>query len=193
MSIGNRNPIKEARRNALQNILESRWGYVETEKRIPGIAVPDFKNPSSINPMLKEVLKNIQATRNREVQGKKDFQLPFDYYLPAVGVLIEFDETQHFTSLRAVALRSYPLQTKIGFDKSRWIALAGKIQAKDNFPLYRDEQRAFYDSVRDIMAPFLGFKPVVRIFQDDVRWEEGDTTSANAKSVLSKIEELSRA
>jgi hypothetical protein len=142
--------------------------------------------------MLKDVLRNIQAARNREVQGKKDLQLSFDYYLPSIGVLIEFDETQHFTSLRSVALRSYPLQVKTGFDKNRWIALADKINAKDNDPPHRDEQRAFYDSVRDILAPLLGFKPVVRIFQDDVRWEEGDTTSLNAKCFLSKIEELSR-
>jgi len=189
---GNRNPVKEARRNALLKVLSDRWGFVETEKRLPGIIVPDFKNPSSINPLLKEVLKNIQATRNREVQGKKDLQLPFDYYLPQIGVLVEFDETQHFSKLRAIALRSYPSQVKIGFDKNRWISLAEEIQAKDNDPLYRDEQRAFYDSVRDILATLLGFKPVVRIFQDDVRWEEGDTTSTNAKSFLAKIEELSR-
>ena len=41
---------------------------------------------------------------------------------------------------------------RLGFSKDRWVALCEEIQAGDNSPIYRDEQRAFYDTVRDISS-----------------------------------------
>src|SRR5207248_5209290 len=101
---------------------------------------------------------------------------------------VEFDERQHFTPLRAISLRSYPVSANMGFSKERWIQLCDQIQAGDNSPIYRDEQRAFYDSVRDILIPELGFKPLVRVFEDDVRWETAPCSAPEAASVLEGIE-----
>jgi hypothetical protein len=64
------------------------------------------------------------------------------------------------------------------------------IRAGDNSPIYRDEQRAFYDAVRDILLPEFGFKPVVGIYENDVRWEAVPSSSPEAATILRGIERL---
>jgi len=189
---GKRNEIKSARRDALRSALSQRWGPVETEKKIQGIFVPDLKNRSDLDPSLQIILKRIEEHRKISIQGKKNWVLAFDFFLPRFGIAIEFDERQHFTPLRAAALRAYPSEIKLGFDKERWIQLSEEIRAGDNSPIYRDEQRAFYDSVRDILAPRMGLKPVIRIFEEDVKWEIDQTKSPTANCILEKIEALSK-
>ena len=105
-------------------------------------------------------------------------------------LIIEFDERQHFTPLRATSLQFYPSNTPLGFDKTRWIQLANEIQAGDNSPIYRDEQRAFYDSIRDIIAPRIGLQPVVRIFEEDVLWEKEHEQAKNSQKVLFEIQQV---
>ena len=189
---GKKNEVKSARREALRKALSQLWGPVEVEKKIQGIFVPDLKNRADMDPTLQVILQRIEACREISIQGKKNWVLAFDFFLPRIGVAIEFDERQHFTPLRATALRAYPSKTKLGFDKERWIQLSEQIRAGDNSPIYRDEQRAFYDSVRDILAPRMGLKPVVRIFEEDVKWENDQSTSTKANCIFEKIEALSK-
>jgi hypothetical protein len=189
---GKRNEVKSARREALRKTLSEIWGPLEVEKKIQGITVPDLKNRSGIDPTLQIILQRLEDYRQISIQGKKHWVLAFDFFLPRIGVAIEYDERQHFTPLRATALRAYPSKIKLGFDKERWIQLSEEIRAGDNSPIYRDEQRAFYDSVRDILAPRMGLKPVVRIFEEDVKWESDQSTSTAANCILEKIESLSK-
>ena len=42
--------------------------------------------------------------------------------------------------------------------------------AKDNHPPYRNEQRAWYDTLRDFMPAIKGLKPTVRVFAGDLMW-----------------------
>lgn len=187
---GKRNIVKSARREALCKVLSQLWGPVETEKKFAGVCVPDFMNKSSMDSTLQKILQNVEAHRQISIQGKKNFVLSFDIFLPDVGVAIEFDERQHFTPLRAVALRAYPDGVSLGFDKTRWIQLSEQFRAGDNSPIYRDEQRAFYDSIRDILGPRIGLKPIVRVFEDDVQWEVNHDASAKARSILESIKLL---
>lgn len=187
---GKRNAVKSARREALRKILTDLWGPVEVEKKIQGIFVPDLKSRSGIDPTLLTVLRSVEGHRQIEILGKKNWVLAFDFFLPSVGVAIEFDERQHFTPLRAAALKAYPSGINLGFDRDRWIQLSEQIRAGDNSPAHRDEQRAFYDSIRDILATRMGLKPVVRIFEDDVHWETDQATSASAASILKGIGKL---
>jgi len=185
----NRNLIKNARREALKQILGKRWGAVEAEYKFDEIKVPDIEE-RNIEKELLNILDSIEAQRNIKIKGKKNHKLSCDFFLPEVNLIIEFDERQHFTLLRAASLQAYPPDITTGFDKQRWIDLSEKIRAGDNSPIYRDEQRAFYDSLRDIIAPQIGLKPVVRIFEEDVLWEkEGDLTDT-AKEILRKIQEV---
>lgn len=190
---GKRNVAKSARREALRKVLAQQWGPVETEKKFQGISVPDLKSRSSMEPVLFHILQNIEAHRRIEVQGKMNWLLAFDFFLPRIGVVVEFDERQHFTPLRATALKAYPTEIELGFDKARWIQLSEEIRAGDNSPIYRDEQRAFYDAIRDITVSKVGLKPVVRIFEEDVQWEKEEAVSSKASTVLDAIGALTGA
>jgi hypothetical protein len=188
--ISAKNLVKSARREALKKVLEKRFGLVEKEWKHKDIIVPDLTDRSSMSPILLRILDAIEAHRNKKIKGKKGLNLRFDFHIPKVNLVIEFDERQHFTPLRAVSLLHYPNNVKLGFDKDKWITRSEEIRAGDNDPVYRDEQRAFYDSIRDIMAPQVGLLPVYRIFEEDVKWEKEGDKSKEALVILKQIQFL---
>jgi very-short-patch-repair endonuclease len=53
-----------------------------------------------------------------------------------------------------------------------------EIDAHDNHPPYRDEQRAFYDSIRDIEA-FRNGWTLLRIKDRDIDWETASIETLN--------------
>ena len=83
---------------------------------------------------------------------------------------MEFDESQHFTIPRKFTLEKYPAGLELGFSREKWIMLCKEINAKDNDPPYRDEQRAWYDTLRDFLPAILDLKPTVRLFAKDFIW-----------------------
>lgn len=78
-------------------------------------------------------------------------------------------------------MENYPKNVKIYFSKAYWIQQCNKINAKDNYPVDRDEKRAYYDAVRDIEAFKHGYK-LIRIKHSDFDW-----TNDNASDYLKKI------
>jgi len=185
---GKRNPIKSARREALKAILEERYGPVEREWKTSEIVVPDLEDRAGMGVDLRQVLEVVEGHRGQTVKGRKNHKLAFDLFVAKLRLPIEYDERQHFTPLRAAALRRYPQGTVLGFDRERWISLSETIRAGDNSPAYRDEQRAFYDAIRDIRAPQVNLLPVIRIFEEDVAWDTEGAGSPAAKRVLREIE-----
>jgi hypothetical protein len=99
---------------------------------------------------------------------------PFDYYLPKFKYVVELDERQHFSQARFVSLASYPKNARLGFDRDRWMHLCLSIKARDSHPLWRDEQRAWLDTLRDLAWQDKKFLPtstitgIVRIYEQDV-------------------------
>lgn len=113
--------------------------------------------------------------RLQEFRGQRDFvrskSLPaVDYYVPNPGLVLEFDETQHFTIPRRIALQNYPKDFKASFSIQKWIKRCDRIRAKDNDPPFRDEQRAWYDTLRDFLPLIRGLAPTIRLFSKDSRW-----------------------
>ena len=104
---------------------------------------------------------------------------PCDFWVPAPGFIVEFDESQHFTSPRKLVFSAYPDNHPIGFSRDRWIALCEKHNARDNDPPYRDEQRAWYDTLRDLIPTLEGLQPTVRIYASDYAWCSLDPDSSN--------------
>ncbi len=104
-----------------------------------------------------------------------------DYYLPAQRVVVEFDESQHFTQLRRVALETYPATLRLGFDRHRWIELSRKLDRHDNDPYDRDETRAWYDTLRDFAGVGSGSlaeaRPTVRLYARDEVWCQLDLSN----------------
>ncbi|MFI2348451.1 hypothetical protein ACH492_15670 [Streptomyces sp. NPDC019443] len=90
--------------------------------------------------------------------------------------VLEVDERQHFTAARGTALALYPADAQVGFDRDAWRsrcqALAGREPgggfAKPRPPLFpgeggRHRQRAFRDTLADLLPPEHGWLPTIRL------------------------------
>jgi len=139
---------------------------------------------------LKSIYSDLCRYRRHTEFISKGRKLLCDIAIPSQHLIIEYDEMQHFTRPRRIALGNYHKDTIIGFDISEWIEYCDTINAKDNSPIYRDEQRAFYDSVRDLLAAKNGYS-VVRIKHGIVDWSK--TGSARyLKHILKNIENMNK-
>jgi hypothetical protein len=116
------------------------------------------------------IYKKLQDFRGYQ-EFVKVLKLPaVDYFLPRQGIIVEFDESQHFTMPRLITLSNYPNGLKLGFDCQKWIRIADQLNKRDNDPPYRDEQRAWYDTLRDFAPMILGYKTIVRLYAGDQVW-----------------------
>ena len=138
-----------------------------------------------------EVLRQIRAGLE-ELRGHRDFvksaQVPrCDFYVPRPPFIVEFDESQHFTRPRLVSLSLYPPEFDAGFPTSRWKELCRAIDAKDDEPPDRDERRAWYDTLRDLVPPLYDFNPTVRLYADEFRWCALDSASTKDRETFCSI------
>jgi hypothetical protein len=150
-------------------LLKRSFGNVEAEARFPWLVVPDAPE---MQPAIAKVHAALVAHRGEADFATPKWPLRCDYHLPEHRLIIEVDERQHFSEPRAVALRKYPRGAKLGIDRKLWISECLRIQAIDNDPDYRDEQRAFYDTLRDLLAPAFGMRPVIRLTLDAIESED---------------------
>lgn len=154
----------------LKELLKKIYGTVVLNYKFDiGTDPEDFRN-SEYYWKLKEIHEAL-----KDYRGFKDFikaeTLPHcDYYIPDPGFIVEFDESQHFTKPREIVLSKYPEELRLGFDRNMWMNLSKKLNRKDNDPPYRDEQRAWYDTLRDFLPEYRGLKPTVRLFSRDFKW-----------------------
>jgi hypothetical protein len=92
------------------------------------------------------------------------------------GRILEVDEIQHFTTDRLRTLELYPAGTRVGFDVDRYRSLCSTWASRggDKYRAYkqtvefpheggRRAQRAYFDACRDLLAPYFGDGPVVRV------------------------------
>ena len=154
----------------IKKLLEKIYGNVEENYKFRVGTRPDDFNENQYYNDLKEIFEALQKYR-----GFKDFvkakTLPnCDFYVPDPGFILEFDESQHFTLPRKLTLEKYPTNLKLDFNKERWIQLCQRFKSKDNDPPYRDEQRAWYDTLRDFLPKILGLKPTKRLLSRDFVW-----------------------
>ena len=95
---------------------------------------------------------------------------PCDYYVSRPGFIVEFDESQHFTKQRLVTLRCYTLDLPVGFDLPEWMHLCELWNSDDPTPPDRDERRAWYDCLRDLLPIHYGLQPTVRLYAGAFPW-----------------------
>lgn len=97
-----------------------------------------------------------------------------DFTYPPSRTLIEVDESQHFTSFRLQTLELYPPDAPLGFDLQEYKELCRKWQRKSDGYFRtksargfgnggRQRQRAYYDALRDLATPAMGYPPLIRI------------------------------
>jgi len=95
------------------------------------------------------------------------------------GSIVEVDEEAHFTSARERSLGFYPTYAELGFEMSDYLdlittwrpkadrAYAHRTSSDFPSPGGRQAQRAYNDSLRDLLAPTFTGRPVVRIAVPD--------------------------
>ncbi|MEA2053179.1 MAG: hypothetical protein U9O90_10270 [Euryarchaeota archaeon] len=169
---GEHTPSRTKKSIILQKRLEQRFGCVMTEAKFDWLVVPDY---SSMDDIFRDIYDNLKAMRNYSGFSNPGYKLACDFFIPSKNLIIEYDERQHFTEQRAESLAHYPSNLNLSFDKDKWREACANIKATDNDPLYRDEQRAFYDSVRDILAARNGI-PLIRIKHGDYDWKSASGT-----------------
>jgi hypothetical protein len=114
-----------------------------------------------------DALANYRGLNNFFTPGRS---LRCDFYVPSQNLIIEYDERQHFTIPRDISLSLYPPNLELNFDMRIWRDACQTIRATDNDPIFRDEQRAFYDSLRDILSIRNGCT-IARIKHGDHDWK----------------------
>jgi len=129
--------------------MKSHFEVVKTEVTFPWLVVPEV---DQLEPEIKRIRDALCEHRGFSAFDTPGYQLRCDFFLPRRNAIVEVDERQHFTKPRALALRNYPASTSLGFDRGRWIEDCECIAATDPSPPHRDEQRAYYDSLRDLLT-----------------------------------------
>lgn len=105
--------------------------------------------------------------------------LEIDFFLPSLGVAIEFDERQHFTEERAVTLDFLE-----GFSfQPRWKSLCSP-KIIDPAPPCRDWIRAFRDFVRDVRSS-ANSQTLLRVYYKD--WDARACEAPDALNRLGKL------
>lgn len=153
------------------------YGSITYEKPFPVEVRPEKLECNKYCETLRRIYAELQ-NNYAERQNYRGYQelasrnsLKCDAYVESANFVLEWDERQHFSRPREIALRLYPDDLKIGFDKNRWIALCSQKPAKDNNPPHRDEQRAWLDTLRDFLPELISdLKPTVRLYKKDPQW-----------------------
>ncbi len=161
-------------------LLRKVYGAVEKEYTFDVRTHPDDFEDTQYYDSLKKIYEALQNYRKFKNLVNTNTLPRCDSLMRGAGFILEWDERQHFTLPRKIALELYPENLKIGFEKKRWIELCGKIHATDNDRKkpYRDEQRAWYDTLKDFLPEFEGLKPTIRLYYKDPQWSSLNPNSA---------------
>lgn len=155
-------------KDVIRKMLEAISGDVKMKFKVQGIPLRiDAYKGHRYSPDLKKVFESLI-----KIRGYKDFVRinnlqRCDFYLPNEKRIVELDEYQHFTKARSISLSNYPTSLKLGYDKKMYRAICEAKNQHDNDKdcIFRDEQRAWYDTIRDFL-PLLSkevSKPTIRI------------------------------
>ena len=151
-------------------LLTHLYGGCRLNYSFPWPAEPQAYRDTAIGPILQRVCLGLGDFRGHRDFIKSPQVPPCDYYITDPPFILEFDESQHFSRPRSIALSFYPNEWMWGFSVSRWQQLCRDIGAIDNIPFDRDERRAWYDTLRDLVPLVHGFKPTVRFYAEEFEW-----------------------
>lgn len=163
-------------KNALQLVLNRCFeGDIVSEKTFDWLITPSDKT------RFKYLIDALHGYRGKSGFDKANYKLRCDFVCESKKLIFEYDERQHFSLARKAALESYPEKLPLDFDKLKWISACEQIKAKDNFPPNRDETRAYYDSIRDLLCLENGYR-LIRIMHGEHDW--------NSQEAVRHLEEI---
>lgn len=136
-------------------MLQRIYGEYHLKYKAEGVStrIEDYKNLEVYESLL-VIYKALVNYRNYDDFVKSKSLQRCDVYIPSRKLLVETDEYQHFSYPRYISLKNYPSSLSIGYDLRWYMEMCSKKRAVDNDPKYRDEQRAWYDTIRDLLPIF---------------------------------------
>ena len=163
----------------VHEILTAIYGECRVNHQFPWRALPGAYANAVIGNSLELIHSALGGWRGHHDFIKSLQVPPCDYYVSAPPFILEFDESQHFSHARLITLQLYPKTLSMGFSLTRWQDLCREINAVDDQPFDRDERRAWYDVLRDIVPIVYGFKPTVRLYAGAYEWCQLDAANEN--------------
>jgi len=154
----------------VRDLLKAIYGECRVSPSFPWPSKPEAYSNTATGEALLRISKRLEELRGHQDFIKHPQIPPCDFYVPDSAFILEFDESQHFTSARYASLCLYPHNEKFGFSVERWKDLCLLVNAVDDKPPDRDERRAWYDTLRDLLPPLYGFHPTVRIYAEEFHW-----------------------
>ena len=176
-------------KNTIMEMLREIYGLIMIEHKLMIPTNPDIYKESSCYPYLKKIYDALIGLRGFNNFNRSTTLKPCDIYVAEHDFVVEIDEQQHFSAARGASLALYPSSLKTGFSVDRWATLCADYKSVDNDPPYRDEQRAWYDTLRDFLPLIDGFNPTVRIHTGDFEWCSLNPKSPeDRKTFITKME-----
>ena len=163
----------------VRELLTAIYGDCRVNHSLPWSARPEDYAITPIGNQLQRI-----RTALGDLRGHRDFiksaqMPPCDYFISDPPFILEFDESQHFSHARLVTLSLYPDKLGVGFSVARWQKLCREIDARDDDPFDRDERRAWYDTLRDLVPNIHEFRPTIRLYAQEFEWCSLDVGSAH--------------
>ena len=168
-------------------LLKALYGDCRMNARFPWPCHPEAYAGTSIGNSLEKIRAALGNLRGHRDFIKQRQIPPCDFHVVDPPFILEFDESQHFTRQRLVTLSFYPVNFQVGFSLDRWRGLCREIDAVDDTPIDRDERRAWYDTLRDLVPPLHGFEPTVRLYAGEFQWCALDPSSDQGKASFSAL------
>jgi hypothetical protein len=159
-------------------MLKALYGECQQNYSFGWSASPRDYAKTPIGATLKRIQSSLENFRGHGDFIKSPLVPPCDYYVSAPPFILEFDENQHFSRPRLIALSLYPGDVKLGFSVDDWRELCHSLDAQDDKPFDRDERRAWYDTLRDLVPTVYGFAPTARLYGGAYPWCSLDAGSA---------------
>jgi len=163
-------PHCRACKERVHELLTTIYGECRVNHRFPWSAQPKDYADTVIGDTLQRIHGAIGELRGHRDFIKSEQMPPCDYFIADPPFIVEFDESQHFSRPRWVTLANYPEQIAVGFSVRQWQDLCREIDAVDDTPFDRDERRAWYDTLRDLLPLLHGFQPTVRLYAGETDW-----------------------
>ena len=143
---------------------------------------PGRKECGSFWSLVQEIYHELTGGELPDVMPSREWRKVDGMFQTKVGTFIfELDEKQHFNAYRSKTLSLYPENLSVGFSIDLWINICNKKSkleggrfAKPKPPLFtgengRHRQRAFRDSLTDILPLEYGLLPTLRIADFEIR------------------------
>ena len=160
----------------VRELLTAIYGNCRANQKFSWPSHPEDYANTAIGHVLEQIRTALVNWRGHRNFIKSAQTPPCDYFIPDPPFIVEFDENQHFSRARLVTLNNYPATAQFGFPIPRWRELCREIDAQDDEPFDRDERRAWYDTLRDLVPRVHGFNPTVRLYAGEFEWCALDAT-----------------